>query len=156
VDQFLSQRPVPGSDQLELLMRLRVKARDTFREHLGQVIASLDLGALHQAQQQRVALGRCDVLQFGGVQHLGLTSKVADLRCAQPVEKRTLVAEQLQPAQVRDEVIEVRQRRSRGWPFETVEQAPSWWPGFQQAVQEPTFLPGAAPYDQLADASTAD
>ena len=84
---------------------------------------------------------------------LGLTSKVADLRYAQPGEKRTFVAEQLQPAQVRDEVIEVRQRRSRGWLFETVEQAPSWWLGFQQAVQEPTFLLGEAPYDQLEEAS---
>src|SRR6202171_6082640 len=42
VDQFLRQRPVPGTDQLELLLRLRVKAGDAFREHLCEVIASLD------------------------------------------------------------------------------------------------------------------
>ena len=144
---------MPGSDKLELLLRLRVKARDTFREHLGQVIARLNLSTVHEAQQQRVALGRCDVLQLGGVQYLGLTSKVADLRCAQPVEKRTLVAEQLQPAQVRDEIVEVRQGRSRGWLFETIEHAPSWWLGFQKAIQEPTFLFGEAPDDQLEEAS---
>ena len=36
--------------------------------------------------------------------------------------------------------------------FETVEQAPSWWLGFQQTVQEPTFLLGEAPDDQLEQA----
>src|SRR5713226_7251618 len=142
----------PGPYQLELLLRLRVKAGDTFREHLCQVIASLDLSALHQAQQQRVSLGRRDVLHLSGVQHLGLTSKVADLRWSQPREQRTLVTEELQPAQVCDEFVEVRQRRPRGWLFETVEHAPSRWLGLEQSVQEPAFLLGDAPDDQLEEA----
>jgi hypothetical protein len=96
---------MPNMDQLELLVRLRVKADDTFREHFGQVIASLDRSALHQAQQQRVPLGRRDVLQLSGVQHLGLSSKVADLRWSPPREQRTLVTEELQPAQVCDQCV---------------------------------------------------
>ncbi len=102
VDQFFSQRPVPGPDQLELLLRLHVKRAIRFENISAR---SSRACALHQAQQQRVALGRRDVLQLGGVQHLGLTSKVADLRWCQPREQRTLVAEQLQPGQVRDEIV---------------------------------------------------
>src|SRR5437667_4096619 len=93
VNQFLSKCPMPSSDQLELLLRLSVETGNALREHFGQVVASLDLGALDQTQQQRVALRWRNVLELSGVQHLRLGGKVADLGRSEPRKERTLVAE---------------------------------------------------------------
>ncbi len=46
----------------------------------------------------------------------------------------------------------MRQRRSRRWLFEAVEHAPSRWLGLEQSIQEPTFLFGEAPDDQMEKA----
>ncbi|HLZ21161.1 MAG TPA: hypothetical protein VKQ30_03465 [Ktedonobacterales bacterium] len=72
-----------------------------------QVISRLNLRALDQAEQQRVALRRADDLELGGVEHLGLGGEVTHFGGCQAGEHQAFVAEDLEPAQVSYQLIEV-------------------------------------------------
>ena len=89
------------------MLRLHVETRNALQEHLGWVVAPLDLGAVDQTQEQRVALGLGDVFQLAGIEHLRLRGEVADLGGSQASQNAALVANHFEPAQVADELVEV-------------------------------------------------
>ena len=123
IDELLGQCAVSRANELELLLRLDVESCDPLQEYLGEIVTRLDLSTLDQAQQQRVSLGRGDVLELGGVEHLRFGGKVSDFGRRQTSQELALVAEHFEPAQVADEFVQVRQRRPRRRLFERIEHA---------------------------------
>ncbi len=96
-----------GRSELELLLRLDAETRNRIQEHFGEVVRCLDLRAMDQTQEQGVPLGRGDVLEFGGVEHLSFRDKMADLGRCQTGQKLALVAKDFEPAQVTHEFVEM-------------------------------------------------
>jgi hypothetical protein len=82
-----------------------------------------------QHSQKRVPLGCGDVLELGGIEHLGFGGEMADFSRRQSSQELALVAEDFEPAQVRDEFVKVRQRWPRWWLFERIEHAAPGWLG---------------------------
>ena len=107
--------------ELKCLLATGVNACHAFEKHLDDGIAGGDLGLQEQAADQGLPFGKGDLLEFCNVKDPGLCREVLDLRARDAVEQALHPGERLDPHEVNQHVLQVRERRTLGNGFEPLE-----------------------------------